>query len=207
MGRDAAGFDLIATRIFAPIYPVIAERLLSWSKKREGICVDLGTGPGLLAIAVAGASSMTVAALDIDPQMLTFAAGHIRDAGLSGRVAPVLADVHHLPFYDDTVDLFVSRGSIFYWDDRARVFSEVHRALAPGGAAYLGGSFGTAALRQEIFERMRTKNPHWDRDVARRSARIPPETMLCDLEAAGIPHAGIKKEETGFWVEITKPGI
>ena len=97
MGRDAAGFDLIATRIFAPIYPVIAERLLSWSKKREGICVDLGTGPGLLAIAVAGASSMTVAALDIDPQMLTFAAGHNRVQGSpAGR--PDLDFAHNLPF-------------------------------------------------------------------------------------------------------------
>jgi len=204
MGRDAAGFDRIATRIFAPIYPVIAERLLSWAGKRDGICVDLGTGPGLLAIAVAETSSMDVFALDLDVKMLYFAAGHIREAGLSGRVAPLLGDVHHLPFCDNSVNLFVSRGSIFFWENRAGVFSGIYRALAPGGAAYLGGSFGTAALREEIFARMREENPHWDRDIARRSASAPPEDLLLDLRAAGVPSAGIKKEETGFWVEIKK---
>jgi len=204
MGRDAAGFDRIATRIFAPIYPVIAERLLSWTGKRDGICVDLGTGPGLLAIAVAETSSMDVFALDLDVQMIYFAAGHIREAGLSGRVAPLLGDVHHLPFCDNSIDLFVSRGSIFFWEDRARVFSGIYRALAPGGAAYLGGSFGTATLKEEIFARMREENPHWDRDIARRSASVPPEDLLRDLRAAGVPSSGIKKEETGFWVEIKK---
>jgi ubiquinone/menaquinone biosynthesis C-methylase UbiE len=136
--------------------------------------------------------------------MLNFAAGHIREAGLSGRVSPLLADVQSLPFADNSVDLFVSRGSIFFWEDRPGVFSGVYRALAPGGAAYLGGSFGTIALRQEIFARMREENPHWDRDVARRGASAPPEDLLRDLRAAGVPSSGIKKEETGFWVEIKK---
>ncbi|WP_298667984.1 class I SAM-dependent methyltransferase [uncultured Methanofollis sp.] len=205
MKRDATGFDRIATRIFSPLYPVIAERLLLWSGKRDGLCVDLGTGPGLLAIALARTSGMDVLALDLSAEMLGFAGGHIRDAGLEDRVFPLLGDVHTLPFRDGTVDLFVSRGSIFFWEDRVRAFAETYRALAPGGVAYLGGSFGTKALKEEIFQKMREVNPDWDRDVGRRSGRADPAALLSDLARAGLFSARIKEDEAGFWVEIRKP--
>lgn len=205
MKRDAAGFDRIATRIFSPLYPVIAERLLLWSEKRDGLCVDLGTGPGLLAIAIARASEMDVIALDLSAEMLGFARGHIGDAGLDDRVHPLLGDVHALPFTDGTVDLFVSRGSIFFWEDRAQAFAEVHRALAPDGVAYLGGSFGTKALKEEIFRKMREVNPDWDRDIARRGGVATPASLLSDLSRAGLQSARIKEDEAGFWVEIRKP--
>jgi ubiquinone/menaquinone biosynthesis C-methylase UbiE len=205
MKRDAAGFDRIATHIFSPLYPVIAERLLLWSGKKEGLCVDLGTGPGLLAIAIARASEMDVLAFDLSADMLGFAGGHIRDADLEDRVSPFLGDVHALPFRDGTVDLFVSRGSIFFWEDRVRAFAEVHRALAPDGVAYLGGSFGTRALQEEIFRKMREINPDWDGDVVRRGGRAAPASLLSDLSRAGLRSARIKEDEAGFWVEIRKP--
>ncbi|MBP2146728.1 ubiquinone/menaquinone biosynthesis C-methylase UbiE [Methanofollis sp. W23] len=204
MPRNAAGFDRIATQVFAPLYPVVARRLLSWAGTEKGLCVDLGAGPGLLGIEVAAHSEMEVLALDRDPEMLSFAGQHIREAGLSGRVGSLLGDVHALPFCDNTVDLFVSRGSIFFWEDRPRAFSEIFRALAPGGTAYLGGSFGTPAIKEEIFAEMRRRNPHWDEDVARRSGRGRPATLTAALSSAGLHDAGIKDEETGFWVEIKK---
>jgi ubiquinone/menaquinone biosynthesis C-methylase UbiE len=204
MPRDAAGFDRIATQIFAPLYPVVARRLLSWAGTDEGLCVDLGAGPGLLGIAVAEHSQMEVLALDCDPEILSFAGRHIKEAGLSERVMPLLGDVHTLPFCDNTVDLFVSRGSIFFWEDHPQAFSEIFRALAPGGAAYLGGSFGTPAIKEEIFAEMRRKNPHWDKDVARRSGWARPAALTAALSSAGLHDAQIKEEETGFWVEIKK---
>ena len=48
-----------------------------------------------------------------------------------------------MPFPDDTVDLVVSRGSIFFWDDPAKGLSEVARVLRPGGKAYIGGGAGS----------------------------------------------------------------
>ncbi|QYZ80426.1 class I SAM-dependent methyltransferase [Methanofollis formosanus] len=204
MPRDAAGFDRIATQVFAPLYPAVARRVLSWAGIERGRCVDLGAGPGLLGIAVAEHSRMEVVALDRDPEILSFASRHIREADLSDTVVPVVGDVHALPFCDGSVDLFVSRGSIFFWDNRPQAFSEIYRALAPGGVTYLGGSFGNLAIKEQIFTEMRRRNPHWDEDVARRSGWARPADLTAALAAAGIPNAGIKKEETGFWVEIRK---
>jgi ubiquinone/menaquinone biosynthesis C-methylase UbiE len=204
MKRSARDFDTISREVFAPIYPVIAERLLSWSGVREGICLDIGSGTGMLAIALAERSDLSILAMDLDYEMAEIATRRFSEASLSGRITPLLGDVHRMPLRDESVNLTVSRGSLYFWSDRPRAFAEVERVLAAGGIAYLGGSFGTAILRDAIFLEMRRRNPHWDEDVARRSSTATEEQLLAELEKSGVELFRIIKEEAGMWVEIRR---
>jgi len=197
--KSAEGFTRIAREVFAPIYPVIAEQVLAWSGIQDGLCLDLGSGPGLLSVALAEKSNLSVIALDADPAMAPIAQETAIANGLADRVAPVIGDVHWMPVRDATTSLIVSRGSIFFWKDRVQVFREIERVLRPGGAAYVGGSFGTAALRDEIFAEMRRRNPNWDRDIARRSRMATPDTLRRELAASGVASSRIREEEAGFW--------
>ena len=202
MKKSAEGFARIAREVFAPIYPVIAEQVLAWSGIRDGLCLDLGSGPGLLSVALAEKSDLTVIALDADPAMARIA--QETAAGRTDRVAPVIGDVHRMPVRDDTASLIVSRGSIFFWEDRVQEFREIERVLRPGGVAFVGGSFGTAALRDTIFAQMQRRNPNWDRDVARRSGQATPDQLRRELAASAVACSRIREEEAGFWVEIRK---
>jgi len=202
MKKSAEGFARIAREVFAPIYPVIAEQVLAWSGIRDGLCLDLGSGPGLLSVALAEKSNLAVIALDADPAMARIA--QETAAGRTDRVAPVIGDVHRMPVRDDTASLIVSRGSIFFWEDRVQAFREIERVLRPGGVAFVGGSFGTAALRDTIFAQMRRRNPNWDRDVARRSGQATPDQLRRELAASAVACSRIREEEAGFWVEIRK---
>ncbi len=202
MKKSAEGFARIAREVFAPIYPVIAEQVFAWSGIRDGLCLDLGSGPGLLSVALAEKSDLTVIALDADPAMARIA--QETAAGRTDRVAPVIGDVHRMPVRDDTASLIVSRGSIFFWEDRVQAFREIERVLRPGGVAFVGGSFGTAALRDTIFAQMRRRNPNWDRDVARRSGQATPDQLRRELAASAVACSRIREEEAGFWVEIRK---
>ena len=202
MKKSAEGFARIAREVFAPIYPVIAEQVLAWSGIRDGLCLDLGSGPGLLSVALAEKSNLAVIALDADPAMARIA--QETAAGRTDRVAPVIGDVHRMPVRDDTASLIVSRGSLFFWEDRVRAFREIERVLRPGGVAFVGGSFGTAALRDTIFAQMRRRNPNWDRDVARRSGQATPHQLRRELAASAVACSRIREEEAGFWVEIRK---
>ncbi|KLK88411.1 methyltransferase type 11 [Methanoculleus sediminis] len=205
MTKSAEGFARVAREVFAPIYPVIAEQALAWSGIRDGIALDIGSGPGLLSVALAERSNLSVIALDADPAMSRIA--RTSAAGCAGRVIPVTGDVHCMPVRDDTVSIAVSRGSIYFWEDRARAFSEIERILRPGGVAYVGGSFGTPELREAIFTEMRRRNPNWDQDVARRSGRATPDTLRREVAESGVLHARIREEEEGMWVEIRKGAI
>jgi len=202
MKKSAEGFARIAREVFAPVYPVIAEQVLAWSGIRDGLCLDLGSGPGLLSVALAEKSDLTVIALDADPAMARIA--QETAAGRTDRVAPVIGDVHRMPVRDDTASLIVSRGSLFFWEDRVQAFREIERVLRPGGVAFVGGSFGTAALRDTIFAQMRRRNPNWDRDVARRSGQATPDQLRRELAASAVACSRIREEEAGFWVEIRK---
>ncbi|WP_214021503.1 class I SAM-dependent methyltransferase [Methanoculleus sp.] len=205
MTKSAEGFARVAREVFAPVYPVIAEQALAWSGIRDGIALDLGSGPGLLSVALAQKSNLSIIALDADPAMSRIARKTAADS--PGRVVPVTGDVHCMPIKDDTISLVVSRGSIYFWEDRPRAFSEIERILRPGGVAFVGGSFGTPALRESIFTRMRRRNPDWDRDVARRSGRATPDALRVELAASGVARARIREEEEGMWVEIQKDAI
>lgn len=202
MKKSAEGFARIAREVFAPIYPVIAEQVLAWSGIRDGLCLDLGSGPGLLSVALAEKSNLAVIALDADPAMARIA--QETAAGRTDRIAPVIGDVHSMPVRDDTASLIVSRGSLFFWEDRVQAFREIERVLRPGGVAFVGGSFGTAALRDTIFAQMRRRNPNWDRDVARRSGQATPHQLRRELAASAVACSRIREEEAGFWVEIRK---
>ncbi|MDD4566869.1 Demethylrebeccamycin-D-glucose O-methyltransferase [Methanoculleus chikugoensis] len=205
MKKSAEGFARVAREVFAPIYPVIAQQALAWSGIRDGIALDLGSGPGLLSVALAKKSDLVVVALDADPAMSLIA--RTTAAGSAGRVIPVTGDVHCMPIRDNNVSLVVSRGSIYFWEDRPRAFLEIERVLRPGGVAYVGGSFGTPELREAIFTKMRQRNPNWDSDVARRSGQATPGTLRRELAESGVVHARLREEEEGMWVEIRKDAI
>ena len=205
MKKSAEGFARVAREVFAPIYPVIAQQALAWSGIQDGIALDLGSGPGLLSVALAEKSSLSVVALDADPAMSRIA--RTTAAGSAGRVIPVTGDVHCMPLRDNTVSLVVSRGSIYFWENRPRAFLEIERILRPGGVAYVGGSFGTPELRETIFTKMRRRNPNWDSDVARRSGQATPETLRREVAESSVAHARLREEEEGMWVEIRKDAI
>ncbi|OPY32825.1 MAG: hypothetical protein A4E34_02202 [Methanoregula sp. PtaU1.Bin006] len=204
--QKAREFDEIATHVFAPIYPVMAGQILERTGKKSGTAIDLGCGPGLLATALAEQSSLRVYALDLSPAMLLVASEHIQASGMVRRVVPVLGDVHAIPFDDSTVDLVVSRGSWFFWDDLGRAFREIHRILAPGGLAYIGGGFGNARLKAEINRTMSQRGPEWEKGVQERSQKNNPDRVRAELGRAGIVSFNLIQDETGFWAVFTKGG-
>lgn len=206
---DPAAFSLVSKIAMAPVYPYLAERIVKRLAITEGVAVDAGAGPGTLAVALARITRLRLYALDIQPEMAEMARANIAEAGLAGRIEAVTADVCHMPFEDGSTDLVVSRGSIFFWDDRPAAFREVYRILKTGGAAYLGGGMGNEAIRAQVTAAMtshpllKQQNKQWRRPAAKTRLKLPPELLQGELEAAGVPGA-IVRENGGIWIEILK---
>ncbi|KDE55455.1 class I SAM-dependent methyltransferase [Methanoculleus sp. MH98A] len=202
--RDGAeDMDRIAKTIFAPIYPVIAQQIIERCGISRGRCLDIGSGPGSLGIALAQASTLAVTLLDSSPDMIAVARENVREAGLSGRVTLLLGDVHDIPLPARSVDLAVSRGSLFFWENHPRAFSEIHRVLAPGGMACVGGGFGTAELRDAIAATMERANPGWRNFRDRNLGTDNRERVGGILADLGFCHR-IISDDSGFWVVMEK---
>ena len=197
-------FDEIVRNVFAPIYPVIAKQIVERTNIKEGICIDLGTGTGALARAIAKITNLKVYALDISKDMLKLTEKYIKEEGLEGKIIPILGDVHNMPFEDNFADLIISRGSMFFWNDKIKAFKEIYRVLKLDGMAYIGGGFGNRELREKIFAEMRKRNPNWDNEVKSRMKNHNKEILEDILDKAGIPNYKIIDDDSGLWILIKK---
>jgi ubiquinone/menaquinone biosynthesis C-methylase UbiE len=204
--NSAVSMNDIAKTVFAPIYPVIARNAVAETGIRGGLCLDLGSGPGMLAIAMARAvPELEISAFDFNEDSRLIAMENIADAGLESRIKTACGDVHAMPYEDGSVSLVVSRGSMFFWDDLGGAFREIWRVLAPGGATYIGGGFGNGELRGQVIREMAVRDPEW-KCYARKmddegSARF--RKMFADIGCRD--HYRIIDDDTGMWVVLAKP--
>ncbi|MSM39894.1 MAG: methyltransferase domain-containing protein [Geobacter sp.] len=202
MGFNAYEFDEIARNVFAPAYPLLASQILDRTAVSSGACLDLGSGGGYLGLALAAMSRLDVCLLDASPDMQRIAEANITGRGLRGRVRALTGDVHGIPLGSGTFDLVASRSSLFFWEDPGRAFREIWRVLVPGGYAYIGGGFGSKALRDEIVGAMRRRDPAWKPKFDKNRD----ETVYVEhLQGAGIAGFEIRSDESGFWIVFRKP--
>lgn len=191
--------DRVARTKFAPMYPMLARQIAEDYGRPQGVCVDIGCGPGQLAIEVAKGTNMQVWGLDIEPQAIEVAKRNAEEAGVPvNALRFAVGDAHNIPLPDNFADLVVSRGSIFFWRDKARGLREIQRILKPGGVAYVGGGFS----RYFTVEQIKQMKPNWDQ----RGEKAPPFVRLdpvATARAAGI--ADFKVDRTnGRWIEFRK---
>ena len=194
----------ISKTVFAPVYPEIAKSIVEKLKITEGICIDIGSGPASLAIAVAKKTNMQVISFDSSIDMQKKAEENINEAGLSGRISLLHGDVHDIPLENDYADLIISRGSLFFWKDVHTAFKEIYRVLKPGGKTYVGGGFGNRDIFEQVCREMDKMNPDWStmrKENLSPDNRIRFETTLKDI---GIKNYEILSDDAGLWVIISK---
>ncbi|MGD8563793.1 MAG: methyltransferase domain-containing protein [Desulfarculaceae bacterium] len=201
-------YDSIARNIFRPIYPVIAEQIIAYTGISKGDCLDIGCGGGYLGLALARCSGLRIHFLDPLKEMLEIVRRNVSEERLEDRTAILHGSAEAIPLPDGAVDLAVSRGSVFFWDDLESAFQEIHRVLAPGGMAYIGGGFGSAKLKQEVIrkrEAQKGDGDRWQENIRRNIGSNAPRKFRAALKRAAVPlNEIIHNQEVGLWITIAK---
>ena len=187
MGRFASTAELYEQ--FRPPYPpeffrAVAERL---QLSKQHALIDLGTGPGVLAIGFAPYVGQ-VTAVDPEPAMLAVARRAIARAGhavrlIEGRAEDLPADVG--PF-----DL-VTIGRALHWMEQRALGPMFERLVKPEGAIVVCASFSAPGNRNAWLDAYNTARRRWS-DEGLWSESRQGERAHRDLAAA--------LEGTGFQV-------
>lgn len=201
---DAKEFNNnVMNGFFRKVYPVIAKQVVDLTGITKGICIDLGGGPGMLAISLAKITDLNVIVYDITPECIELVKDNcLKNDMPYGRVEAMQGKAEDLKFEDNSIDLVVSRGSIFFWEDQPKGLSEVYRVLKPGGWAYIGGGFGSQELLDEILA-MRANDNKWSDGRKERMKKNPPEHYVNMIEQLGID-GRVEYSEAGTWIIFQK---
>jgi len=134
--RDAALYDALSHRL---LLGSLLERVAAdvAAAAADGARVlEVGCGPGRLAILMARKHGLDVTGLDLDPGMIERARANARPAGGHDREPSFLVgNVTSLAFPGRSFDLVVSTLSMHHWADTTAGLAEIGRVLRDGGRA------------------------------------------------------------------------
>ena len=106
----------------------------------SGRCLDVGAGPGLLAIMVANEHpDITVTAIDLSADMAAVAGDYIREGGLEDRMSYVVGDAGDEKLLEKLgkFDLVYSTFSLHHWKSPEKSIRNLWNAVADSGTLYL----------------------------------------------------------------------
>ena len=126
---------LTRAAIFRDFYRAVAKQVEE--RLPAGRVLDIGAGPGRLAVLIAKESPLLqVTGLDISPDMVKIASREARRLGLK-NLAFRQGSAAELPFPDREFDLVVSTLSFHHWKAPEQALDEVYRVLREGGEAWI----------------------------------------------------------------------
>ena len=171
-------------------YACVVEDMLKYCRPDKGFWIDLGAGKGQVAIPLIEKTGNPVTMLDPNAEAMSEGLKTAREKGLENKLFAVVGVAEKMPFPDNSVDLVVSRGSIFFWDDPVKGLQEVCRVLKPGGKAYVGGGAGSgysASAVKKLIEQRQQKMEGDEAEKWKRFAELRrPGQMRRWAEDAGL---------------------
>lgn len=193
----------------APVYAPLAEQIVRdyGLAEKEGIGIDVGSGPGTLIVELAERSRLHWINADIEPHFFASFFRLAERRGVAHRVSAVYADACDLPFKDNYADVIVSRGSYQFWPDLKKGLAEVYRVLKPGGVAYIGRGFARD-FPVERARKVRRGQRLKKYDPAKHAARftaIMKDLGITSFRVETPRPADAPDLHYGVWLEFRKP--
>ncbi len=138
-------------------YRRLAREAVALGMPPGGRVLDVGTGPGFVAIEVARLLQGTgceIIGMDLSKAMLTIAAENAAEEKLNGILAWREGDARAMPFDDGEFDLIVCNDSLHHWEDPLPVFDEIARVLKKDGKCIVHDSKRLQKWTARLFSRL-----------------------------------------------------
>ena len=142
--------------------------------------------------------------MDSNPEAIAGCTENIIEQNLKPRIKSLIGDVHNIPLESNSVQLAISRGSMFFWEDKVQALNEIYRVLSPGGFAYIGGGFGTPQIKKQIDEKMLQINPDWLGFVEKNIGPKESSKWRGILSKTNIPTFNMEHNPIEMWIVFRK---
>lgn len=114
---------------------------VSWRKKvvksvqkaKPATILDIATGTGDLAIAMAKATDAKISGFDLSAGMLEVGRKKVSEQNLANRIEMIQGDAENMPFADNSFDVITVAFGVRNFENLSKGLDEIYRVLKPGG--------------------------------------------------------------------------
>ena len=187
--------------LWESIRPYLARQVEELYGRRDGHILEIGPFSGLIfALARRNVGqSFLIAAF---PQAaVRLCRQEAQKLGLKEKVRIIDSDGSLTLVSDDSVDLAIFRGALFFPSLFQVDFGAIYRKLRKGGIAFVGGGFGKHTP-PEIISRMGKRSEELNAELGK--VRVTEESVWDQLRAARLEANAEITTEGGFWVVMKK---
>lgn len=105
----------------------------SVKKENPKTILDIATGTGDLAIAMAKATDAKITGFDLSAGMLEVGRKKVEEQNLQNRIEMIQGDAENMPFEDNSFDVITVAFGVRNFENLEKGLNDIYRVLKPGG--------------------------------------------------------------------------
>lgn len=187
--------------LWRPVYPHLAKYISELYGRADGNIIEVGPFCGTIFELQRTGVGESFSVATFPPGMYQFFRKEAAQSGYGNDITVTAVDPALSGITDDTFDLVVFRGALFFPNIFRTDFRAVYRVLRKDGLAVVGGGFGRSTPRaviEKIGERSKELN------MLLGKTGMDEKRLLIDIESSDIECSVEIVSEGGLWALIRK---
>jgi hypothetical protein len=188
-------------QLWEPVYPYLAHHIQEIYGRKDGVILEIGPFCGVIyaLLAQGVGSNFTICAFPLG--MESFFNDYVRKKGIAGKVSIVETDQSLTGIQENSIDLVIFRGALFFPSLFRVDYQAVNRVMKPGGIAMIGGGFGKFTP-PEIIRPIAERSKELNLKIGK--IEVTAGQVKEDIETRGILVEYRIVHEGGLWVILNK---
>lgn len=197
MKKNNNDFESMGKSIMGKIYPYIINDLKNYYIEdfdKKSI-LEIGTGPGFILKELLKEKFSKIYGIDLSLDMLSRANKNINIK--NHNIQLINAKAESLPFKENSIDIIISRGSIFFWKDITSAIKEINRIIRTNGFVIIGGGYGISTPDSIIDE---IKKYYFNNIKKNDKPKLNIDDLTNIISNFGYKPNLVFKPKHGFWI-------
>jgi len=187
--------------LWEPIRPFLTRQVEELYGRRNGNILEIGPFSGLIFALARKKVGQSFSIAAFPQAAIRMYRQEARKHGLENRVRIVKSDSSLMGIADDSVDLAVFRGALFFPILFKVDFEAIYRVLRPGGIAFVGGGFGKHTPA-EVISQIGKRSEELNASMGR--VRVTVESVREQVRLSNLEEKCEITTDGGLWVVMKK---
>lgn len=188
-------------RLWEPVYPHLARHIREEYGRKDGVILEIGPFCGVIFSLMAQVMGSTFRIGAFPHGTVSFYHDWIHEKGCDNKIDILETDQSLSSIEDNSVDLIVFRGALFFPSLFQVDYNAIDRVMKPGSVAMIGGGFGKFTP-PEVIHPLAERSKELNLEIGK--IEVTAEQVHKEIDASGITTTYRIIREGGLWVILNK---